>query len=210
VIASPSSIWQNALWQSSQCEHKNNENNLSLVSGEAPGAIKLVSCWQALPCRSFQHSEKPIESRHGNITGTNTHRACPVRQLFAFHTDVSLGHWECSLSKPNLHNLNCGPHTADDWTLFRTWIQNALTVAVVHLWGWRGCNMYSDYARGWVEWISNPSQRKFSFLQTRPYFVAYAATTSMAGSALSRRKAAGVWRWPLNSIYRRCWDWVQL
>jgi len=74
------------LWQSSQWEHKNNENNLGLVSGDAPGTITLVSCWQAVPSRSFQHSEKPIESRHGNITGTNTHRACPVRQLFAFHT----------------------------------------------------------------------------------------------------------------------------
>ena len=193
----------------SQWEHKHNENNLSLVSGDASGAKTLISCWQTLPCHSFQHSEKPIESRHGNITGTHTGRARSSAVRIP-HRDVSLGHWECSLSTPNLHMLNCGPHTADDWNLFRTWIQNILSVVVAHMWGWRGCNMYSDWATRWAERVSYPSQRKVSCLPACPYFVVYSTTALMAGSVLSRGKAAGAWRWPLNYIYRRCWDWVEL
>jgi hypothetical protein len=42
------------------------------------------------------------------------------------------------------------------------------------------CNWYSDWAMGWTKWISNPSRRKFSHLQIRPYSVAYSASTVMA------------------------------
>jgi hypothetical protein len=125
------------LWQSSHWEHKHNENNLSLVPGNAPGAITLVSCRQALPCLSFQHSEKPIESRHGNITGTNTHRACPVRQLFAFDTET------CPWA---IGNVRCPSRIYIGWTVVHKPLTNG--ISSVHEYGIHYLSLfYCTYVR---------------------------------------------------------------
>ena len=168
----------------------------------APGAITLVSYCQALPCRSFQHSEKPTESRHWNITGIITQRACPVRQLFAFHTETCP--WATG-------NVRCPRRIYIGWTVVHTPLKTG--VSSVHEYRMHYLSLlYTCEVSGGV--ISTATglrggrnrfrilvRGRFPVSKTRPYFAAYSAPTLTFRHRASRILGQAFHYSPENAFY---------